>query len=225
MGHRGLEWCDALPARVDGSAEAGKLRVAYPAVLGATSCVLFCSQQDGEAAVLKLSPNAAWADTEVRALNAWRTSGRVPRVLAFEGESRPLAKRPRRYQHHVPRGRRAPGNQPGAAQLSLRVGLRGAGGQSCLHGRGTGHLGVGRRASGGTGRRGAQVRELRRWGLRQIDVHASEQFVTQRSDDCTGPTNGSDGSESTPSFPDRQVPRLGEPLLRALVKGKFSEVR
>lgn len=46
-----------------------------------------CERRDGTTAVLKLSPDPDLGRVETSALLAWRSSGRVPRVLEFDRES------------------------------------------------------------------------------------------------------------------------------------------
>lgn len=87
FGARAAEWCDGLPALLARLARRWKVRIGRSASPGATSCVWFCERHGGEPAVLKLSPDPGLGAFEAEAFAAWRSSGRVPRVLGFDAES------------------------------------------------------------------------------------------------------------------------------------------
>ena len=89
FGPRAIGWCEGLPARLDRLARNWGLRVVRPVSNGNTACVFVCERTGGKAddVVLKLSPDRSLVKDEASALAAWRASGRVPRVLGFDGES------------------------------------------------------------------------------------------------------------------------------------------
>lgn len=79
-------WLDGLPALADRLARRWNIRIGEFASPGNTSCVYFCGRPDGKA-VLKLTPDPELALAEASALDAWKTSGRVPQVLCFDEET------------------------------------------------------------------------------------------------------------------------------------------
>ena len=88
FGPRAVGWCQGLPARINRLARTWGLRVVRPVSNGNTACVFVCERTGYEAhyVVLKLSPDRSLVKDEASALAAWRNSGRVPRVLGFDGE-------------------------------------------------------------------------------------------------------------------------------------------
>ncbi len=87
FGSQAAEWYDELPGLLDRLERGWKVRVGQPASPGATSCVWFCERRGGEKAVLKLSPDPSLGASEAEAFTAWRSSGRLPRVLGFDEDS------------------------------------------------------------------------------------------------------------------------------------------
>lgn len=87
FGPRANDWCDDLPALLDRLARRWRIWIGRTASPGANSCVWFCETHGGESAVLKLSPDPALGASEAEALAAWRSSGRVPRVLNLDRDS------------------------------------------------------------------------------------------------------------------------------------------
>ena len=78
-------WWSRLPGLVEELAVRWDLVIGDPVGRGGTSLVLRCRTADGRAAMLKLTPDAAIARDEARALRAWTASGRVPGVWASDG--------------------------------------------------------------------------------------------------------------------------------------------
>lgn len=76
-------WLDGLPGVVGGLAKRWQLTVGPPIQRGSMSAVFRCRLADGQAAVLKVSPDRARLATEARALDGWRTES-TPAVLGFD---------------------------------------------------------------------------------------------------------------------------------------------
>jgi streptomycin 6-kinase len=80
------QWWDRLPAAVARLADRWQLTIDEPVGRGGTSLVLRCRRSAGPTAVLKLIPERALADAEAHALRAWRSSGRVPELWAYDAD-------------------------------------------------------------------------------------------------------------------------------------------
>jgi hypothetical protein len=76
-----------LPAQLDRLAHKVTIQIDRSSSRGSHSCLLLCRLRSGERAVLKLSPDRTLVIAEASALAAWRTSGRVPRLLEFYRET------------------------------------------------------------------------------------------------------------------------------------------
>ncbi len=82
-----IGWCEELPALVEDLTQKWRFRVGVPVSRGRNSCVLLCELEDGERAMLKLTPDRSLGVAEAAALAAWRDSGRVPQVFELDDES------------------------------------------------------------------------------------------------------------------------------------------
>lgn len=81
-----IDWLTGLPALVDDLASEWKLSIEGPAPHGQTSVVLHCRRADGEAGILKISPDPGLGTSEARILRVWESSGRVPAVWEVDAE-------------------------------------------------------------------------------------------------------------------------------------------
>ena len=87
FGPRVTEWCDELPTQLDRLTQRWSIQIDRSSSRGSHSCLLLCRLRSGEQAGLKLSPDRTLGVAEASALTVWRTSGRVPRLLDFDGET------------------------------------------------------------------------------------------------------------------------------------------
>ncbi len=79
-------WWEAVPALVGRLAERWGLTLGEPYDGGASSVAIRCTTADGVAAVLKVTPDAAFLASQAEMLRSLGPSGRVPAVLAASGE-------------------------------------------------------------------------------------------------------------------------------------------
>jgi streptomycin 6-kinase len=77
-------WWEELPRRLAALAERWELSLGDPIDRGNTSLLVRCTARDGRPAVLKLTPDAALAAEEARALRAWAVE--APRRRGEEAE-------------------------------------------------------------------------------------------------------------------------------------------
>lgn len=112
-------WWSRLPGIVDDLAVRWDLVIGDAVGRGGMSVVLRCRAADGRAGMLKLTPDAAIARDEARALCAWAASGRVPGVWATDAAAGALLLEA--IPHELPLA-----SSPGPVELGEIVGLLGA---------------------------------------------------------------------------------------------------